>query len=106
MDALSKDFLIKDIEKKDKNKKAKAPFTTSTLQQMASNKLGFSGKKTMSIAQKLYEGIDLGSERVGLITYMRTDSIRLSDDFIKRLGYEAIERYSLIRNENIFECTK
>lgn len=83
MDALSKDFVIKNIEKKDKNKKAKAPFTTSTLQQMASNKLGFSGKKTMSIAQKLYEGIDIGSERVGLITYMRTDSIRLSDDFIK-----------------------
>ena len=91
MDALSKDFLIKDIEKKDKNKKAKAPFTTSTLQQMASNKLGFSGKKTMSIAQKLYEGIDLGSERVGLITYMRTDSIRLSDDFIKS-SYAFIEK--------------
>lgn len=83
MDSLSKDFVITNIEKKDKNKKAKAPFTTSTLQQMASNKLNFSGKKTMSIAQKLYEGIDIDSERVGLITYMRTDSIRLSDDFIK-----------------------
>ena len=83
MEALSSTFTIKDIETKDKNKKAKAPFTTSTLQQTASTRIGFSGKKTMSIAQKLYEGIDIGSDRVGLITYMRTDSIRLSDDFIK-----------------------
>ena len=83
MDSLSKDFVILSIEKKDKNKKAKAPFTTSTLQQEASNKLGFSGKKTMNIAQKLYEGIDIGDETTGLITYMRTDSIRLSDEFIK-----------------------
>ena len=83
MNSLSDDFTIFDIEKKDKNKKAKAPFTTSTLQQMASTKLNFSGKRTMSIAQKLYEGIDIGSGRAGLITYMRTDSIRLSDDFIK-----------------------
>ena len=80
---LSKTFKIDSVEKKDKNKKAKAPFTTSTLQQDASNKLGFPGKKTMSIAQKLYEGIDLKDETVGLITYMRTDSIRLSDEFIK-----------------------
>ena len=83
MDSLSKEFVILSIEKKDKNKKAKAPFTTSTLQQEASNKLGFSGKKTMNIAQKLYEGIDIGDETTGLITYMRTDSIRLSDEFIK-----------------------
>ena len=81
--SLDKNFVVEDIEKKDKNKKAKPPFTTSTLQQAASNKLGFTGKKTMSIAQKLYEGIDIGSERQGLITYMRTDSIRLSDEFIK-----------------------
>ena len=73
--------LIK-VEEKLKNKKSKAPFITSTLQQEASTKLGFSAKKTMSIAQKLYEGIDLGNETVGLITYMRTDSIRLSDEFI------------------------
>ena len=83
LDKLSKSFKIENVEKKDKNKKAKAPFTTSTLQQDASNKLGFPGKKTMSIAQKLYEGIDLGSETTGLITYMRTDSIRLSDEFVK-----------------------
>ena len=80
---LDKDFKIEDISKKTKNKKSKPPFITSTLQQDASNKLGFSAKKTMSIAQKLYEGMDIGSETVGLITYMRTDSIRLSDEFIK-----------------------
>ena len=83
MNALGKEFVIGSIEKKDKNKKAKAPFTTSTLQQLASTKLNFSGKKTMTIAQKLYEGIDIGSEMTGLITYMRTDSVRLSDEFIK-----------------------
>ena len=80
---LSDTFKITDIKKKTKNKKSKPPFITSTLQQDASNKLGFPAKKTMSIAQKLYEGMDIGSETVGLITYMRTDSIRLSDEFIK-----------------------
>ena len=84
MNILSKYFVIENIERKDKNKKAKAPFTTSTLQQTASTRLNFSGKKTMTIAQKLYEGIDIGSETTGLITYMRTDSIRLSDEFVKQ----------------------
>ncbi|MGN0992964.1 MAG: type I DNA topoisomerase [Bacilli bacterium] len=84
MSSLSKDFTLENIEKKDKNKKAKPPFTTSTLQQTASTRLNFSGKKTMQIAQKLYEGIDIGEETTGLITYMRTDSIRLSDEFIKK----------------------
>ena len=75
-------YKLDNIEEKVKNKKSKAPFITSTLQQDASTKLGFPAKKTMQIAQKLYEGIDIGSETVGLITYMRTDSIRLSDEFI------------------------
>lgn len=83
LDSLSKSFEIEDVEKKEKSKKAPMPFITSTLQQVASNKLGMSTKKTMSVAQKLYEGIDLGDETVGLITYMRTDSTRLSNDFIK-----------------------
>jgi len=82
LNKLSKSLKIEDVSKKEKKKNAKFPFTTSTLQQEASNKLNFTGKKTMSIAQKLYEGIDLGSERTGLITYMRTDSIRLSNEFI------------------------
>ncbi len=80
---LTNSFMIESVEKKKKSRKAKLPFITSTLQQEASTKLGFSAKKTMSVAQKLYEGIELDTETVGLITYMRTDSTRLSDDFIK-----------------------
>ncbi len=81
---LSNAFEIESAESKDKNKKSKFPFTTSTLTQMASNRLGFTASKTMRVAQSLYEGIDLGNETVGLISYMRTDSIRFSDDFIKQ----------------------
>ena len=80
---LSKTFNIASVDKQAKNKKAKPPYITSTLQQEASTKLNFASKKTMQIAQKLYEGISLKDETVGLITYMRTDSIRLSDEFIK-----------------------
>ena len=80
---LAKMFNIASVDKQAKNKKAKPPYITSTLQQDASTKLNFTSKKTMMIAQKLYEGISLKDETVGLITYMRTDSIRLSDDFIK-----------------------
>lgn len=83
LDALGDKYTVESIEKKERARKGKAPFITSTLQQEASTKLGFPAKKTMSIAQKLYEGIDLGNETVGLITYMRTDSIRLSDDFVR-----------------------
>lgn len=79
---LSNKFEIEDVTKKEKNKKGKMPFITSTLQQTASSRLGFPAKKTMSIAQKLYEGIELADETVGLITYMRTDSTRLSNVFI------------------------
>ena len=82
LEQLSDTYVVESIDKKSKAKKSKFPFITSTLQQEASTKLNFPAKKTMSIAQKLYEGIDLGSETVGLITYMRTDSTRLSDDFI------------------------
>ena len=83
INSLDKEFIIENIEKKTKEKKSKYPFTTSTLQQEASTKLNFTSKKTMSVAQKLYEGITLKDETVGLITYMRTDSIRMSDEFIK-----------------------
>ena len=83
INSLDKDFLIETIEKKQKEKKSKFPFTTSTLQQEASTKLNFTSKKTMTVAQKLYEGITLKDETVGLITYMRTDSVRMSDEFIK-----------------------
>ena len=80
---LSKEFKISNYETKPKKKASKNPFITSTMQQEAISKLGFSSKKTMQIAQKLYEGIDIEQDTIGLITYMRTDSIRLSDEFIK-----------------------
>ncbi len=83
LNSLGSEFKVINFDKKLKNKASKAPFITSTMQQEASTKLGFTAKKTMQVAQKLYEGIDVGSETVGLITYMRTDSIRLSDEFIK-----------------------
>ena len=79
---LSDQFKIANIDQKEKNKNGVMPFKTSTLQQVAVNKLSFSSSKTMRIAQKLYEGIDIGTETVGLITYMRTDSERLSPVFI------------------------
>ncbi len=85
---LSNAFKIESIDKKEKAKKSKFPFTTSTLEQEASTKLGFTSKKTMMIAQKLYEGINLKEGAEGLISYMRTDSVRLSDEFIKETyGY-------------------
>lgn len=76
-------FEVVDIQKTKKKRKPQKPYTTSTLQQDASNKLGFSTKYTMSLAQQLFEGIDLGQKgRVGLITYMRTDATRLSNEII------------------------
>ena len=90
---LNGDYVIKSVEFKNKNKQAKAPFITSTLQQEASNKLNFQARKTMQIAQTLYEGIDIENERVGLITYMRTDSIRLSDEFIKAAKDYIVKNY-------------
>ena len=79
---LSNAFNIDHVETKEKKRPSKLPFTTSTLTQMASNRLNFPASKTMSVAQSLYEGINIGSETVGLISYMRTDSIRLSDVFV------------------------
>ena len=90
--ALSNIYNIESKEEKAKKKQSKPPYITSTLQQDAIVKLNFNSKKTMSIAQKLYEGINIGTETVGLITYMRTDSIRLSNDFIS-------ETYKYIENE-------
>lgn len=79
---LSDTFVIDSIEEKSSVKTGKFPFTTSSLQQEAANKLSFSAKKTMRVAQTLYEGIDLGQGQEGLITYMRTDSTRLSTQFV------------------------
>ncbi len=75
------EFVVDKISKRETTRKPQPPFITSTLQREASSKLGYGVAKTMQIAQKLYEGIELGSDgAVGLITYMRTDSVRISDD--------------------------
>jgi DNA topoisomerase-1 len=71
-------FPVSDVKRRERRKNPSAPFTTSTLQQEAAKKLGFGSKRTMRVAQDLYEGIDLGDEAVGLITYMRTDSTRVA----------------------------
>ncbi|MDV3242817.1 MULTISPECIES: type I DNA topoisomerase [unclassified Methylocaldum] len=73
------------IEEKERKKNPAAPFITSTLQQEAARKLGFTTKRTMAIAQQLYEGIDLGGETTGLITYMRTDSVNLANEAVQEI---------------------
>lgn len=78
------EFKIKTVKKGRKNKAPAPPFTTSTLQQEASRKLGFQARRTMKTAQELYEGVEIeGMGAVGLITYMRTDSLRISEDAVK-----------------------
>ena len=86
-------YVVDNVIRKEKEKAPKPPFITSTLQQEASNKYNFNARKTMQIAQSLYEGIELGKERVGLITYMRTDSTRLSDEFINSCKNYIIKEY-------------
>ena len=81
------------VEKRQRRRNPAAPFTTSTLQQEASRKLGFSAQKTMTVAQRLYEGIDTGEGAVGLITYMRTDSVTLSNDAVSELRSVIAARY-------------
>jgi DNA topoisomerase-1 len=86
------------IEKKQRRRNPAAPFITSTLQQEASRKLGFSTQKTMTLAQRLYEGIDTGEGSVGLITYMRTDSVTLAEEALVEIRAVIAERYG---NENL-----
>ena len=78
----SADCIVTDIKESEKTVRPKPPFTTSKLQQASANRLGYTSRKTMQIAQQLYEGIQIGSTRVGLITYMRTDSTRISQTAI------------------------
>ena len=87
---LSDKFELVEINEKAKKRSAYLPFITSTLQQEASTKLGFGSKKTMMVAQSLYEGVQLSTGAQGLITYMRSDSTRLSNDFVSA-AYEKIE---------------
>ena len=84
-------YVIDSIVNKNREKEAKEPYTTPTLLQDASSRFGFNSKKTMMIAQQLYEGVELANERLGLITYMRTDSVRLSHEFITS-GKKFIEK--------------
>jgi len=86
-------LLVAKVDKKKRKRNPTAPFITSTLQQEGSRKLGFTAKKTMSIAQQLYEGIDLGGETVGLITYMRTDSVNLSNEALDDIRKFILEKY-------------
>ncbi|MCB1923183.1 MAG: type I DNA topoisomerase, partial [Gammaproteobacteria bacterium] len=81
------------VEKKQRKRNPAAPFTTSTLQQEAARKLGFTAQRTMRVAQQLYEGVDIGSGAVGLITYMRTDSVNLADEALTELRGFIAERY-------------
>lgn len=94
--ALLKDsaFIVSNVKKREKKRNPAPPFITSTLQQEASRKLGYSAQKTMMIAQQLYEGVEIGSEgSVGLITYMRTDSVRLSDNAVKEARDYILENF-------------
>lgn len=107
-DCCKHDFTVSAIKKTIRKREAKLPFITSTLQQEASTKLGFSPKRTMSIAQRLYEGIDVGNGPEGLITYMRTDSTRLSKQYRdsalakiqKEYGKEYIGHYKVKNDTN------
>ncbi len=98
---------VRGIETKERQRRPAAPFTTSKLQQEAAGKLGFNVRRTMGVAQRLYEGIELGSEgTVGLITYMRTDSTRMSPDAIAEVrdwvGKKLGDRY-LPKTENVYK---
>jgi len=88
------ELLISKVTKKERKRHPTAPFITSTVQQEAARKLGFSAQRTMQIAQQLYEGIDVGEEgHVGLITYMRTDSVTLAQDALDEIREFITERY-------------
>ncbi len=105
-----KDFVVGSIEKKERKRRPSPPFITSTLQQDSSKKNRFSVKKTMSVAQGLYEGVELGSEGpVGLITYMRTDSVRASDNAVAEARSFISENYGgtyVPKRPNVFKVKK
>jgi len=92
-EAANGELTVSNIEKKQRKRNPAAPFTTSTLQQEAARKLGFSTKRTMTVAQQLYEGIDIGDGAVGLITYMRTDSVTLANEAVEELRQLIGDRY-------------
>ena len=87
------DFTVSEVKSTRRSRRAPMPFITSTLQQEASTKLSFSAKRTMSVAQRLYEGIDIGNGQEGLITYMRTDSTRLSASYMAAARQKILNEY-------------
>ncbi|HUX12898.1 MAG TPA: type I DNA topoisomerase [Spirochaetia bacterium] len=87
-------YVVSDVKESEKTIRPRAPFTTSQLQQTAANRLGFTSKKTMQVAQQLYEGVNLGSNRIGLITYMRTDSTRISQTAMDEVRRFLAENYA------------
>jgi DNA topoisomerase I len=104
-------FKVKAITRREQRRNATAPYTTSKLQQDATNVLHFTAKRTMQVAQGLYEGVDLGKDGgpVGLITYMRTDSVRVSDDAIAEARVEIERRYGkayVPEKPNVFKTKK
>ncbi len=86
-------FVVETVDRKERRRNPPPPFTTAKLQQEAANRLGFTAKKTMTLAQRLYEGVELGDETVGLISYMRTDSVRLSTEAVDAARVHIAERY-------------
>lgn len=102
-----KEYVVTEVKKGERKKTPAPPFTTSTMQQEASRKLGFTLKKTMSVAQGLYEGVHVGEKgTVGLITYMRTDSTRISDEARAAAKEEIIDTYGSSYYENRYYKTK
>jgi DNA topoisomerase-1 len=104
-------YRVSKISKSERKRHAPAPYTTSKLQQDAVNRLGFGAKRTMQVAQGLYEGIDLGKDGgpVGLITYMRTDSVRLSPDAVNAAREHIAQRYGakwVPEQPNVFKSKK
>jgi DNA topoisomerase-1 len=104
------DYVVKSVGTREKKRNPVAPFITSTLQQESSRKLRFSVKRTMMLAQRLYEGIEIGKEgAVGLITYMRTDSTRVSEDAVRDVRYYINERYGqpfVPESPNVYKSKK
>ena len=86
-------YLVTAVDKKQRKRNPSPPFTTSTLQQEASRKLGFTAQRTMRTAQQLYEGVDIGGETVGLISYMRTDSVNLAKEAVEEIRALIAKRY-------------
>jgi DNA topoisomerase-1 len=92
-DAAKGKLSVLSVEKKQRRRNPAPPFTTSTLQQEASRKLGFTAQRTMRVAQKLYEGVDVGEGAVGLITYMRTDSVALANEAVQEMRAVIAQRF-------------